>query len=98
MFPGGIGIGEMILIAVVAVLLFGSRLPEVARNVGQAYQQFRKGLADIQSTIQAETDEMLKPKNLPDYVDSTPEPPSDFDEPSAPQFTPPPSDNSGPSA
>ena len=44
MFPGGIGYLEIILIAIVAVMLFGNKLPEVARSVGQSYTQFRRGL------------------------------------------------------
>ena len=51
MLPGGIGFSEMLVIGVVAVLLFGSKLPEVARNLGASYNQFRKGLSDIQSSI-----------------------------------------------
>ena len=54
MLPGGIGFYEMMIFAVIAVLLFGSRLPEVARNVGQSYQHFRKGLSDIQNSLKVE--------------------------------------------
>ena len=46
-----IGYAEMAVILVLAVLMFGKRLPEVARSVGQSYQQFRKGLSEIQNTI-----------------------------------------------
>ncbi len=49
MLPGGIGFTELIVIAIVAVVLFGSRLPDVARNFGRSYTQFRKGLSDLQS-------------------------------------------------
>jgi sec-independent protein translocase protein TatA len=38
---------EWILIAVVALLLFGgSQLPKLARSIGQAQKEFRKGLAE----------------------------------------------------
>ena len=37
-FTGGIGFQELVVIGVVAVLLFGSRLPSVARSLGQSYQ------------------------------------------------------------
>ena len=59
MFPGGIGYLEVILIAMVAVMLFGSKLPEVARSVGQSYTQFRKGLNDIQSSVKSELDKEI---------------------------------------
>jgi sec-independent protein translocase protein TatA len=66
MFPGGIGSAELILIAIVAVVLFGSKLPEVARSVGQSYTQFRKGLNDIQSSIKDELDrEIDEVKKIP---------------------------------
>ncbi len=47
----GIGPVEMMIIGGIAVLLFGKKLPEVARSVGSSYQQFRKGLTDIQSEM-----------------------------------------------
>lgn len=51
MFPAGIGSTEILIIGVVAVLLFGSKLPDVARNLGKTYQQFRRSLTDLQSTF-----------------------------------------------
>ena len=53
---GSMGLGEMALIAVVAVVLFGGRLPEVARTFGGYYSQFRKSLADIQNSIKTDLD------------------------------------------
>lgn len=80
------GIGEMVLIGVVAVLLFGSRLPEVARTLGGSYQQFRKGLSDIQSTIKTDID--LDRKSLEKLVDYS-DVDDDIDEPTGPKFDPP---------
>lgn len=38
---------EWIVIAVVALLLFGgTQLPKLARSIGQAQKEFKKGLAD----------------------------------------------------
>lgn len=34
---------EGIVVIVIAVALFGSRLPKIARNLGQAQQEFKKG-------------------------------------------------------
>ena len=56
MFPGGIGTGELLIIGVLAVILFGSKLPDVARNFGKSYQQFRKGLSDIQTSFSTDLD------------------------------------------
>jgi sec-independent protein translocase protein TatA len=41
-----IGSGELLLIAVVALLLFGGRLPDVARNLGRMVSDFKRGLAE----------------------------------------------------
>ena len=88
MLPGGIGFYEMMIFAVIAVMLFGSRLPEVARNVGQSYQQFRKGLSDIQKSLKVDDS---PPTNYSEtkYSDRY----DDYDEPSAPQFVPPAEDD-----
>lgn len=63
---GGLGFGELVLVGVVAVILFGGRLPEVARNVGQAYASFRRQLDELQKSFQSEgsgeTQEPLIPR------------------------------------
>ena len=41
-----IGSGELMLILVVALLLFGGRLPEVARNLGRSVGEIKRGLVD----------------------------------------------------
>jgi sec-independent protein translocase protein TatA len=48
MLPG-IGFPEMIVIGVIALLLFGKRLPEVARSLGKGITEFKKGLRDVDS-------------------------------------------------
>lgn len=74
MFPG-IGFGEILIIMVVAVLLFGRNLPSVARTVGNSYQQFRKGLSDIQANfhyddVESTSAESNRQKKLPAYKDA----------------------------
>ena len=43
MFPN-LGPPEMIVVMVLAVLLFGKRLPEVGRSLGKGIIEFKKGL------------------------------------------------------
>ena len=45
------GPGEMIVIAVVALLLYGGNLPEVARSWGKSFAEFRRGLTGFQSEL-----------------------------------------------
>lgn len=45
---GNLAPAEMILIAVVAVLLFGRRLPEVGRTLGKGIVEFKKGIRGLE--------------------------------------------------
>lgn len=42
----GIGPTELIVIGVIGLLLFGRRLPEVMRSIGQGISEFKKGIND----------------------------------------------------
>jgi sec-independent protein translocase protein TatA len=65
---GGLGPWEVIVIALVALLLFGKRLPEVARSAGKAVVEFKKGLRDVEDDVGSQVSEET-PK--------TPKPPED---------------------
>jgi len=41
------GSWEWVLIALIGVVVFGRRLPEVARNLGRTVTEFKRGLHDI---------------------------------------------------
>ena len=40
--------GEMLVVGVIAVLLFGKRLPEVGRSLGKGLVEFKKGLRGME--------------------------------------------------
>ncbi|MEE9296378.1 MAG: twin-arginine translocase TatA/TatE family subunit [Phycisphaerae bacterium] len=46
--PGGL---EWIFIGLVALLVFGRRLPDVARSVGKSIVEFKRGLRDAKSEM-----------------------------------------------
>jgi sec-independent protein translocase protein TatA len=50
-FIGLPGPMEMLIIAVVALLLFGNRLPSAMRSMGQGIAEFKKGVQGIQNEI-----------------------------------------------
>jgi sec-independent protein translocase protein TatA len=47
----GLGPMEMMIVGIIAVLLFGNRLPEVGRSLGKGLIEFKKGLRDIQNEV-----------------------------------------------
>lgn len=54
----GIGLPEMIIILIVALLVVGpSKLPELARTLGKAFTEFRRMADEVKETFE---DEVLK--------------------------------------
>jgi sec-independent protein translocase protein TatA len=54
-FIGGMGYPEMLVVAFIALLLFGKRLPEVARSLGKGVTEFKKGVRGIEEEIRETT-------------------------------------------
>jgi sec-independent protein translocase protein TatA len=50
-FLPNIGGPEMVLVAFVALLIFGNRLPSVMRSIGKSVTEFKKGVAGIEDDI-----------------------------------------------
>ncbi len=63
---------EIGAILVIGLLLFGRRLPEVGRNVGRSIIEFKRGLRDVSSELEAESrkDSSSKPASLNEPTDS----------------------------
>jgi sec-independent protein translocase protein TatA len=87
------GPGDMVIIAVVAVMLFGKNLPQVARQAGRALSELKKGMAGLQSELNAAIYNSDQPSNSPRQTSySSYREEDDTDEPSAPKFEPPPAE------
>jgi sec-independent protein translocase protein TatA len=81
--PFNIGPMEMVIVGIIALLLFGKRLPEVARNMGKGITEFKKGMRGIDDEPPANWDESQKKQT------SRPAASEDRVEPTAPKFEPP---------
>jgi sec-independent protein translocase protein TatA len=80
----GLGPGEMIVVAIIGLLLFGQRLPEVMRSLGKGMMEFKKGMRDIQDEFHAAADP------TPSRPALRSEPQSAEPATTAPKFEPPP--------
>ena len=60
--PGG---SEWIIILIVALLVFGPRLPSVMRSLGKSIVEFKKGLKDAEDDVNkaAEKPDETKPES-----------------------------------
>lgn len=47
---------EMIVVGIIALLLFGKRLPEVARNLGKGFSEFKKGMSGFEDEVRRGSD------------------------------------------
>jgi len=49
---GNFGVGEIILILLVVLILFGAKkIPELAKGLGKGMSEFKKGLKDVEDDL-----------------------------------------------
>ena len=46
---------EMVVLAILGLLLFGRRLPEVGRSLGRSIVEFRKGVKGLEDEVEKES-------------------------------------------
>ena len=64
--PGVPGYLELIIIGGIALLLFGNRLPSVARSFGKSIVEFKKGVHGIEEEVDEavnKSEKSAQPKN-----------------------------------
>ena len=72
---------EMVIILLIAVLLFGKRLPEVGRSLGKGIIEFKKGVRGLEDDLDSASSSSSTPPAHEDV--------DDHDEATAPKFEPP---------
>lgn len=73
---------ELIIVGIVALLLFGKRLPEVARSLGKGITEFKKGVRGIEDEVDSASYSSSRPTGRPTVEDRPVET-------TAPKFEPP---------
>lgn len=67
-----LGPTEIIVLLILALLIFGSRLPQVGKNLGKGIVEFKKGLAGVEDEVkkagQATSSDMSNGKPEPTAV------------------------------
>ena len=54
---------EMLVVLVIALLIFGRRLPEIARSVGRSMTEFKKGINEAKESTDDLVDDVKQVKD-----------------------------------
>ena len=69
----GLGMQELIVIFVIALIIFGPRkLPELGRSLGRGIAQFKRATQDVKESIETEiqeTEQAVEKAKLDDHLD-----------------------------
>jgi len=60
-FLQNIGVPELVIILLIALLIFGHKLPSVARSLGSSVSEFKKGVKDGETEAQKKQEQEQQP-------------------------------------
>lgn len=88
----GLGFGEVMVILVVALLVFGpERLPELAKTLGKTMAELRRSMDELRTEFRAPMQDFERSMRQPGYGDPVPpklnQPPVDAPPPAQPQIS-----------
>ena len=90
-FLPGLGAQELLLLALLGVLLFGRRLPELGRSLGKTVVEVKKGLKGIEDEVSEPSSprQSIEPEPIKAPQRVTPASAPRFDDAPAPSSAPP---------
>lgn len=81
---------ELMIVGAIAVLLFGNKLPSVARSLGKSMTEFKKGISDIHEEVRSAGSSTRSTQQTSRYHEI-----DDREEATAPKFEPPSAEPAG---
>jgi sec-independent protein translocase protein TatA len=84
--PFGLGLPELILLGLIAVLLFGNKLPNMAKFLGKSVVEFKKGMHGLESGFTDIGNPNAPPTTAPTSAPAEPVRPRQRVAPAAPKF------------
>ena len=49
--PFGLGWSEVVVVLTIALVLFGNKLPQLARSLGRSITEFRRGVDEVRDEL-----------------------------------------------
>ena len=69
LFLGNLGTGEIVIIAIVVLLLFGGKkIPELMKGIGKGVKNFKDGVKGLEDDIKLDDTEKTLRKMQQDYM------------------------------
>jgi len=79
--PFNLGFGEILVLAVIAILMFGGDLPDIARKVGRTVTEFKRGMSQHVEDLRQDVDLNLDRDFSLDEDPTIGKPPADWEPP-----------------